>query len=217
MQELPYTTIENLPIEFRIYDGPIGINVSGGVDSSLILYLLMKFSTSKIYAFTIASEQKFRLNSKIAVNVINRCIDLTNNLNIEHATIYTTEQNETILHSLPKLFLKDNKINIVYTGVTANPPIDICSTFNEARVEIRDYEIEKPILYDNGMYYNPWSNHHKQDIAMMYEHFDLLNTLFPVTRSCEYINSTPGTSIDENYHCGKCWWCQERMWGFGRL
>jgi len=212
-----YNIIHDVPVEFRIYDGTIGINLSGGVDSALILYLLMRYSSSKIHAFTIASEQKFRVNSNVAVNVINKCIDLTNNLNIEHHTIYHPVQNEKLLHTLPKLFLKNRSIDMVYTGVTANPPIDICNTFNEERVVIRDYEFDKAVLFDNESYYNPWANCHKKDIASMYNHFDLLNTLFPLTRSCEYLKADSSTTVAHNYHCGKCWWCQERMWGFGRL
>lgn len=216
MKMIPYSVINDMPVELRIYEGTIGINVSGGVDSALLLYLLMKYSSSKIHAFTVASEKKFRLNSIVAVNVINKCIDLTNNLNIEHHTIYHTIQNEVLLHKLPRLFLKNNAIDMVYTGVTSNPPKDVCDTFDEERVSIRDYELVKDVVFDNDRYYNPWANCHKQDIANMYEQFGLLATLFPITRSCEYVN-TDNISVSHDYHCGKCWWCQERMWGFGRL
>jgi len=44
----------------------------------------------------------------------------------------------------------------------------------------------------------------------------LLETLFPVTRSCEWnehvVGEDPGME-----HCGNCWWCHERKWAFGRL
>ena len=41
-----------------------------------------------------------------------------------------------------------------------------------------------------------------------------MDTLFPITRSCE------AWAKDEEYHiekhCEDCWWCRERYWGFGR-
>jgi 7-cyano-7-deazaguanine synthase in queuosine biosynthesis len=35
--------------------------------------------------------------------------------------------------------------------------------------------------------------------------------IFPITRSCE------SWTNDFSKHCGECWWCKEREWGFGRL
>jgi 7-cyano-7-deazaguanine synthase in queuosine biosynthesis len=60
--------------------------------------------------------------------------------------------------------------------------------------------------------YRPFANLDKKGIAELYEHFNLMDTLFPITKSCEaktYDWTTP--------HCGTCWWCHERQWGFGRL
>ena len=53
-------------------------------------------------------------------------------------------------------------------------------------------------------------NFDKKELAQIYKEYDLLDTLFPVTRSCEGWQNITG-------HCGKCWWCEERMWGFGKL
>ena len=44
----------------------------------------------------------------------------------------------------------------------------------------------------------------------MYTELGIMDSLFTVTRSCESVTLTEG-------HCGECWWCQERMWGFNRL
>jgi len=73
--------------------------------------------------------------------------------------------------------------------------------------------LNKPIpnsnITING--FAPFSNVDKKAIAELYEHYNLIDTLFPMTRSCE---------AETNYfskHCGKCWWCGEREYGFGRL
>jgi len=41
----------------------------------------------------------------------------------------------------------------------------------------------------------------------------LLDSLFPITRTCEE-NAYDPTIVP---HCGECVWCQERLWGFGKL
>jgi len=59
----------------------------------------------------------------------------------------------------------------------------------------------------------------------MYKELNLLDSLFPITRSCEYdiywqTNSeewkkdVPDPGIG---HCNKCWWCKERKWGFNNV
>ena len=48
--------------------------------------------------------------------------------------------------------------------------------------------------------------------AKIYQELDLMETLFPVTRSCEVTDK-----IEYYGHCGKCWWCEERHWGFGNV
>jgi hypothetical protein len=50
----------------------------------------------------------------------------------------------------------------------------------------------------------------------IYEKYNLMDTLYPVTRSCEWVSYTNWPDPGNN-HCGKCWWCQERVWGFGKL
>ena len=51
----------------------------------------------------------------------------------------------------------------------------------------------------------------KKGVAELYDYFGLMDTLFPLTRSCE------DWTDDFSAHCGKCWFCLERLWGFGKL
>ena len=46
----------------------------------------------------------------------------------------------------------------------------------------------------------------------------IVDELFPLTRSCE--SEEKGQQMLDGgpeEHCGKCWWCLERQWAFGRL
>ena len=60
-------------------------------------------------------------------------------------------------------------------------------------------------------YQRPFRNHHKRHIAELYNTFNVMDDLFPLTRSCEKVTT------DFSLHCGKCWFCKERKWGFGPL
>ena len=58
--------------------------------------------------------------------------------------------------------------------------------------------------------YNPIINNDKRDVAKLYRSLNIERELFPYTRSCEDDKHIDG-------HCGVCWWCKERIWGFGYL
>ena len=45
-----------------IYDEPVGIMVSGGIDSAILLYYLMKHCSNTIHIYTTGSNKKFRRN-----------------------------------------------------------------------------------------------------------------------------------------------------------
>jgi 7-cyano-7-deazaguanine synthase in queuosine biosynthesis len=51
----------------------------------------------------------------------------------------------------------------------------------------------------------------------MYVKFDLMDTVFPLTRSCEWTSKITEVADPGTNHCGVCWWCEERKWGFGKL
>ena len=73
----------------------------------------------------------------------------------------------------------------------------------------RDPAEIRPTLVDN--YYMPWTNIDKKKIYQIYKDYNLLESLFPLTRSCETLEEV------KEPHCGNCWWCHERQWAFGKL
>jgi len=201
-------------VEFKLFEEPVGICCSGGADSSLILYMLMLNHTKKIHIFTIASNFKKRKTVRISSNVIDKCIDLTGNNNIEHHISFVEKQNINNLFIKPKEYLNRDIIKYVYTGITANPPEKVLNSF-KTQMDIKDRVDRdsslKEVMINN--FYMPFRNINKQKLAEIYNHYNLIDRLFPVTRSCEWTNDY--NSIDPGYgHCGKCWWCEERKWGF---
>lgn len=69
----------------------------------------------------------------------------------------------------------------------------------------------------------------KASTAQMYIDNDLLDTLLPLTYSCEaaygktqfvdkvQLDTLISPGIHEEEHCGRCWFCLERAYAFGRL
>jgi 7-cyano-7-deazaguanine synthase in queuosine biosynthesis len=195
-----------------IPDGPIGISCSGGVDSSLLLYILMANCTDTIHIFTLSNDRKGRANAVIVPKVIERCIQLTGNLNIIQHSYYAADQIENTLFDVPREYLKNKTINCIFFAITANPPTDVVFTAQGSEQSNRDpLTIKKEIEHD-GFLYQPFVNKDKKTIADIYRQLNLMETLFPVTRSCEQVGK-----LEYYDHCGKCWWCEERQWGFGRV
>lgn len=197
-----------------LIDGPVGLSFSGGADSSLLLYILLTNKKEPLEIFTMAADVKGRSSAKVAANVIDQCVHLTGNNNINHHVRYTDRQNNTKLFQYPTELLNEGKINAVYTALTANPPKEIADSFLGAEKNteqiIRDPLIIRPTWRDK--WFHPFINIDKIKIAEMYKSMNLIDTLFPITRSCE-LKYPP-----DNYlgHCKNCWWCKERCWAFNR-
>lgn len=189
-----------------------GIVCSGGADSSLLLYILMKYSTTPVHVYTLASKEKFRATSKVSADVIAKCMDLTGKSEVYHHVYYTDRQTFQTLFSVPNKEILDKKVSIVYTGITQTPPLAVMDQFKEKMQpdvqEERDPSIQQELYY--GSYYRPFINFNKKNISQLYDALMIKNHLFPVTRSCESLTQSTG-------HCGECWWCEERQWAFGRL
>lgn len=202
----------------------IGIWVSGGADSSILLYLLSKKIKDEnldvmIHPFSVRRGRP--VNPIYAENVIDFIVEKLNFENMNEIKIYYPDKNDEYQREIKEFRERDvenfnsNKIEIMYSGITSNPP-ENDSTISKNKERSRDESSERLIEDKSSLayYINPFFKINKKNIAEIYEKFDLLNDLFPITRSCE------GDKKDtRNYttHCGKCWWCEERLWAFGRL
>lgn len=204
--ELPDNT------KIQIPTGPVGISCSGGTDSSLLLYILMANCTDTIHIFTLSNNLKGRANAVIVPRVIERCIQLTGNINLMHHSYYSEEQTKENLFDTQHRFIKEGIIKNLFYAVTANPPAEVKFLSGDGEQESRDPSVIKEEVAFDGHFFMPFANKNKKTIAKIYQELDLTETLFPITRSCE------AQGLIEYYnHCGKCWWCEERQWGFGSV
>jgi 7-cyano-7-deazaguanine synthase in queuosine biosynthesis len=116
---------------------------------------------------------------------------------------------------------KNNLFQVLYSGITTNPPVEIQKAFKwgvlddveEKRGAKVTKETSRYFVHPEGKEFwelKPFFNLDKRQIAELYNEKKILEEIFPLTRSCEHIGTVHG-------HCGECWWCEERQWAFGRL
>lgn len=184
---------------------------SGGADSSLLLYYLLK-SGKPVDVYTTVKNETAAKNSYTIREVVLKCMELTNNYQVTQIIHYSPEKDEKSLLKNSVKYFNNKMIDQLYTGITANPPIDAIG-FYSGQEEIRDPNVTRSVVV-NPYVITPFTNYDKKWIAARYEEEGLMNTLFPVTNSCE------AWTMNFNQigiHCGECWWCKEREWGFGHV
>ena len=111
---------------------------------------------------------------------------------------------------------KKYNIPIIAFGMTATPPLDVMEKLGMPYEKRRlDYRAQSPRLTTSSTPYHhlhPLINEDKSYVAKIYKHYDIMETLFPLTSSCI------GFSEDTNGFtepCKKCYWCYEKKWAFG--
>jgi 7-cyano-7-deazaguanine synthase in queuosine biosynthesis len=208
----------------------IAVNCSGGADSSILLYTIVKFleennrNDTKVSVLTCANDRKGRWNAKHASSVINFIIEKTKTRLINsHFVYYRDVQDVKYFHEVEFGLFKNKKIDLVISGVTANPTEEaIVENINKELVNLKD----EALLDRNGTnhetwnhnndanWYTPFVNVDKRFISHLYSYFNV-EDLFSLTRSCEDFNAENTNNYTEP--CGKCWWCLERKWAFDRF
>ena len=204
-------TINLGKINLTIYDGPVGIRASGGADSSLLLFYLALHHPGPIFVYNLAEEMNDYLEEGHMVRVVNKISELTENTNIIIKNFRVPKKHIDILMDITNTAAKEDNVTMLYTGITKRPPREFekyfKSAFNEGNTStFRDPETEVPTLYEKT--YMPLANINKKDVKDLYDKAGITESLFPVTFSC---------TADLRKHCGECWWCEERIWAFGKI
>lgn len=218
-------TIEFTPSMFKMLDNKIGIKISGGADSAIVTYMLAKFAVAElpelvIYPITSVADIK-PYQEIYAKRVMAKITELTG---------YTNWGKHFVGHARADHYVEDqsNFLKSVYDdpiglkahlyGVTANPTPEEApelqawrEAMGETGIEDRDKVSGKKRDWKAEL--APLVNVDKKGVAEHYINQGVLESLFPITRSCETYN------YDEKYdlekHCGECYFCLERKWGFG--
>ena len=209
---------QNIILEEDIDVKTVSLKISGGADSAIIAYMLCEYITKErpdikiIPITTIHSEKPFQeMYSKRIINW------LTNKFGNVFGKHYVNTCNGssdyiTAQERLWKEACVNENIDRNYSGITANPPKEITDQhLHNGPADDRNGK-NFPVRVNNS--WRHLSNIDKKGVAELYETLGVIDTLFPLTRSCEAFENTLEYNIDK--HCGKCWWCMERHWGFNR-
>ena len=204
----------------------IAISMSGGLDSSLLTYLLCKEisdkkQNTKVYPLHGIDNTRPTSPENIQ-NIINflrnsfPTVEINDMLTWDNTKDYKIPKSKKDSDGLKKWCLEYN-IKYLYQGRTANPPNEVLEEFGgfhqEERSHYRDKPIKELIKPFNAYLIRPWANVDKKFIYEQYKKHNLLDTLEPLTWSCI------AYAEDTNFFtepCKRCYWCKEKYWGFSK-
>ena len=208
----------------------IGISLSGGADSALLAYLILKDTNADIYFTTQVRMWKTRPWQRyIAKDVVEWFRNRFDN-RIEHIEGFIPPEleepvspliideygskkpgNRIILRAHNEYLIHTYKLDAWFAAVNKNPNINIPGSLPERNngvlpLHMKHMEVDicHPFVYTT-----------KDWIIKQYYDNDIENLLH-LTRSCEgefrdldYTTYTPGQTVPI---CGECFWCKERKW-----
>jgi len=198
----------------------VGIKLSGGVDSSIIAYLLGLYKKNvrdiNIAPITAVNAAKPWQDffAKRVVEFIEKDLGIKFADHIIPAERADPNAYTEFQEKMMRDLYASKTIDCHFNGINLNPSIDLDPTrkFTYARERDQDGSI-KQTVNKKGNIFSPLANIDKRGIAEIYHQYGLMDNLFPLTRSCE--NKFKAYT---DPHCGDgCWWCLERSWGFGRI
>lgn len=127
-------------------------------------------------------------------------------LMFEHQPSPTLSKNER-MDQIRQALYSDHNIDKDIGFVTA-----VADDFNPPLSEQRMGDVLKrrnlKETYANHSPRAPLHTMDKKGLAEQYKTFELMDTLYPYTKSCTSMERLP---------CGKCFWCHEKGWAFGTM
>ncbi len=213
---------------FLEQNNTLAIWFSGGADSSILCYLLAKHIKDNQLDYKIQPVTVLKRVDDIAhYNVLNfikqdlDCADIFLDI-IIHNPANEKEYTDSFFDVRLK-HVVEGRYNYIYSGINQSPNIEDYSNGWEMFPEIQNFrgpqitklKILSGVIDLDGTDYEfgdirPFVNMDKKEIANLYKHYNLLDSLFPLTNSCGYHGPA-------NSHCETCWFCRERFWAFGRF
>jgi len=220
----------------------IGISLSGGADSALLAYLLLREIDADFYFITQIRMWKTRpWQGPIARQVVEWFRERFSN-RIEHiegfvppeleepaCPLITDEYgndkpgNRIILRAHNEYIAHRYHLDAWYCAVNQNPDIDIV----DSPLERNEGVLPLHMKHMNVDVFHPFVHTKKDWIIQQYYDYHILD-LLSLTRSCEgdrvyypeifgdidYRTYVPGQNVPE---CGHCFWCKEREWAINRV
>jgi len=220
----------------------IGVKLSTGTDSALVLYFLAKFITeTEEYDREIFPQTMIELNNKlskakeIAPNIVNLIRSKFPKVTIHDTTFSEWLREGEYLEPRHKAhyfkpaaekFAKENNIDKLHNeddyvhlvGVTMNMPKSIQQLYGVIGDESRNSENLHISISAKIRRYSksPWLRYTKKTVAELYRQENLMDDLFMLTESCVVETEEALKKLGaDSFPCKKCYWCTEKKWAFG--
>lgn len=175
-------------------DKQYGVMLSGGLDSAVLLCLILKENKDiKIQPFTIPKHDGALLYINSIIAYINKeCqVQIPETIVVGNQNLPHNEQGPSAVKEIKQKY----DIDYLFFGSNKNPPV-MLEGLNPVRIKTADPSILCPFF---DMY--------KTDIVnLAVEHG--LQYLFEITHSCTELQTG---------RCNTCWQCRERAWAFNTL
>lgn len=221
----------------------IAVRLSGGPDSSIIYYAVCDFYKDKpgvsIYPYTMSTPLRPHSGRK-AEKVVEVVTELTGVPPTKHYVVWNEKHNTGNSREVNSFeytkgqddlfdeIIKAHPIDIHYTGLSTNCPIDeleeAIHAYNlpdesyrtlRSRDDSRDVPTEEPLSEINGLVMcMPFARYDKRQVRKEFDRYGVVDTLFPHTWSCEHNSQL---HLLDPVHCGKCYFCIERIYAFGKF
>jgi hypothetical protein len=232
--------------------GFVALRLSGGIDSAILLHCVLQYLPYlPVVPFTFFN--KLRPSAVGSVAKVLACIKDLNpgSLLLPHltATFDTTGgyvrtndmPNGTKGHPkdiLAKQFVRSlfdahpGVLNVVLSGETMNPPIQVQHDLGMADdfLRYRNDPSDPLLVYKHTdksfkYEYRPFAAYTKKQVAEVCAELGLLETLFPLTETCESVMHQYTDVYPERFGitytkpgeepCQCCWPCREKYWAYG--
>lgn len=191
----------------------IGLSLSGGADSALAFYWLLKTLSERGQQTKVYTMHGYDTHRKIArsYEAADRVYDwITSHFDIDVPPLYTFAFNknkpagkyEYYYPNILYLQRKYNIVDIIMSDTLGMPhsgrPVWTEDPNDPDEQEVIEMSKSHPLRF-------PFATVNKKFIADQYKKFNI-QPLSNLTVSCVGDDITP---------CKRCWWCEERKWAFG--
>lgn len=234
--------VSGIPI--GIYkDGPVGVGISGGADSAVLLYILMSNITHTIHIYNMWTSKRKNAFGKAVDAVIETCSKLTGNTNyVVHKVQSEPDESVEFYFNILTEALDKKEIDMVYLGITSFPPKEVYLQFPSQQPDwhndFRSGEVEHPLfgldipldkaedfgevcpLTIDGNPTDSLTLDTRAYIPLFNHNKKDIAALYKHFNLEKTLLPVTRSCENDNHiesHCGTCWWCQERIWAFGSL
>ena len=173
-----------------------GILLSGGLDSAVLLYLLVKSNPSiNLQAFTIPKSDGAMLYANPVIHHINKKfnLSLSDTISVGDPTVYHRLQSTTAVKDIFQKY----SVDFLFVAINQNPP-ELNDLPNAPK---RDSKPTHPkVIF-------PFISMLKDEILQILYN-EKQEDLIDITHTC---------TEQIHHRCNICWQCSERIWAFKQL